>query len=66
MSRGIAVPIEHFDRFANLLSKEGVFDWTIWNIEDYFNRNTDMVEVEFDDDEEFLKAFNAYKSVTLH
>lgn len=66
MSRGIAVPVEHFNRFSSLLSKEGVFNWTIWNIEDYFNRNTDIVEVEFDDEEEFLKAFDAYKKVTLH
>lgn len=66
MSRGIAIKIEHFERFKNLLSNEGVYDWTIWNIEDFFNRSSDIVEIEFDDEEEFLKAFNAYKKVTLH
>lgn len=66
MSKGIAVNIEAYNRFESFLNKEGVYDWTIWNAEDFVNGTADVVEVEFEDDEDFWKAFEAFKKATLH
>lgn len=66
MSKGIAVNIEAYDRFKSFLNKDGIYDWTIWNAEAFIEGSADFVEVEFDDDEDFWKAFDAFKKATLH
>ena len=66
MSKGIAVNIEAYDRFKSFLNNEGIYDWTIWNSEDFVSGQAEIVQVEFDDEDDFWAAFNAFKKVTLN
>jgi hypothetical protein len=66
MAYGLVIKKEYFNRFQNLLNSEGIYDWDIWNINDYLTHNDDVVKIEFNNDQEFYKAFDVWKKVTLN